>query len=444
VEAEHAGADAVRSSKPDADSVDAVVGMSGLHAGVIVFVGVAFANAGNALFHLIAGRWLGPSSYGELASLLALLGLVAFPLAAVQLAIAREVAQFRTTGQPDRIRALYQLSIKVGLLAGVILAILLGLAMFLARGILDVDDSTAIVLTAIGAIPAVFAPIVAGLAQGLERFVVFSLAQFIGPALRILLLLLLLAAGFGVSGAVGAGVVSSVATVLVVMWLLREWWPPASSGLHVERLSFLRSLSPIVVGILAFTSLTTIDVVVAKIVFTGDEAGIYGAASLVGRLILYLPAAIVSVLLPKVSSRAAVGRSSTDILIRSTAATAVLCVAATILYAVAPTLLLRLAFGEDYTEGADLLWMFGVAMTGYALLNVVFVYRIAHHEWFVSLLLAAGALAQLAAFALFHESPRELLVVSIAFAYGLLAIAVVAPRTRRAGHTSGQSGSGQP
>jgi O-antigen/teichoic acid export membrane protein len=403
--------------------------MSGVRAGTIVFIGITFANAGNAVFHLIAGRWLGPSSYGELASLLAILGLVAFPLAAVQLALAREVSQFRVLGERGRIRAVYRLSIRVGLAIGVGLTIVLLVSILLAREILDVDDSTAILLTAISAIPAVFAPIVAGLAQGLERFVVFSLAQFIGPGLRILLLVGLLGAGFGVSGAVGAGFGSSVITVLVVMWLLKEWLQPSESGVHVQLGGAVRSLGPIIVGILAFTSLTTIDVVVAKVVFTGDEPGIYGAASLVGRLILYLPAAIVSVLLPKVSSRAAVGISSRDILVRSAAATAALCVAATIVYALAPDLLLRFAFGGDYLGGSDLLWRFGVAMTGYALLNVVFVYRIAHHEWFVSLILAVGAIAQLAAFAVFHDSSETLLTVSIVFAYALLAVGLLTPRS---------------
>lgn len=405
--------------------------MSGFQAGAIVFIGIAFANAGNAVFHLVAGRWLGPSSYGELASLLAILGLVAFPLAAIQLALAREVSQFRVRGERGAIQKLYRYSIGWGLAVGVGLTIVLLASILFSRDVLDVDDSTAIVLTAIGAIPAVFAPVVAGLAQGLERFVVFSLAQFIGPALRILCLVGLLAAGLGVSGAVGAGIVSSTLTVVVVMWLLKEWLQVPESGSAVHIGIAARSLGPIVVGILAFTSLTTIDVVVAKVVFAGDEAGIYGAASLVGRLILYLPVAIVSVLLPKVSSRAAVGLASRDILVRSAAATGVLCVAATVAYALAPNFLLRLAFGSEYSGGADLLWRFGIAMTGYALLNVVFVYRIAHHEWFVSLLLAVGAVAQIGAFAVFHESPETLLTVSIVFAYALLVVGLVTPRSRR-------------
>ena len=46
-------------------------GMSGLRASVIVFVGVGIANLSNYLFHLLSARSLGPSSYGDVATLAA-------------------------------------------------------------------------------------------------------------------------------------------------------------------------------------------------------------------------------------------------------------------------------------------------------------------------------------------------------------------------------------
>jgi hypothetical protein len=89
-----------------------------------------------------------------------------------------------------------------------------------------------------------------------------------------------------------------------------------------------------VIGLLAITSLTTADVIVAKAVFDDHEAGIYGSASLVGRMILYLPAAIVTVLLPKVSARVTRGEGSGDILAASIGVTLAASALLTIAYAV--------------------------------------------------------------------------------------------------------------
>ena len=66
--------------------------MRGLHAGAIVLVGVIAVNAGNYLFHLLAARELGPASYSDVVSLIALAGLIEPKLAALPGVTAVEIA----------------------------------------------------------------------------------------------------------------------------------------------------------------------------------------------------------------------------------------------------------------------------------------------------------------------------------------------------------------
>ena len=133
------------------------------------------------------------------------------------------------------------------------------------------------------------------------------------------------------------------------------------------------------IGLLAITSLTTADVIVAKAVFDDHDAGIYGSASLVGRVILYLPAAIVTVLLPKVSARATRGETSGDILAASVGVTVGASALLTLAYAVLPGTVVQLAFGSAYDDAGSLLFLFGIAMSGYALLNVLLIYHLARN-----------------------------------------------------------------
>jgi len=223
-----------------------------------------------------------------------------------------------------------------------------------------------------------------------------------------------------------AGLVASVVAVLVPLWFLRHWLVVGvGQTVPVSAVEARRLVVPIVLGLLAITSLSSIDVVFAKVALSDHDAGLYGGASLIGRLILYLPAAIVAVVLPKVSGRAALGRATTDILLKSLLATAALCVVAVTLYATVPRLVVDIAFGAKYEEATGLLWLFGVAMTGFALLNVLFVYHLGRRTYSVSWLLCAGAVAQIMGFALFHDSAEELLAVSIVIAYSLLAVYAV-------------------
>lgn len=427
-----AGARSPLLSFPEPRLVESGHRMRGVKAGAIVFAGVAAANAGNAVFHLVAGRWLGPSDYADLASLLALLGLISFPLGAVQIALAHRIAYLTARRDAGGIRALYRDTLGAALALGLLGAIAMGAAATLIRGALNVDSTLAVVMTAGCVLPAALAPVVAGLAQGLERFFLFAIAQAGAPIVRIVWLVPLLAAGAGVAGAVSATLAASVLALVVPGWMLAGWLRRGEVHSPLRSLRrFARSLLPAAFGILALTSLTTFDVIVAKLAFSDYEAGIYGGASLVGRLILYVPAAIVAVLLPKVSSRVALGERTKDILNGSLIVTAAFCLAATLFYVVAPGVIVDLSFGADYAAAGNLLWFFGVAMTGFALVNVLFIYDLARGSARMSWILSAGAVVQLALFAFLHSSPRTLLVVDILVAYPLLLVGRLSMRASR-------------
>ena len=101
------------------------------------------------------------------------------------------------------------------------------------------------------------------------------------------------------------------------------------------------------------------------------------------------------------------------------------------MYALLPHLIVRIAFGSKYEGSSSILWMFGIAMTLYSLLNVILVYRLGHGETRTSWLLLAGVGVQAALFAAFHSSARELLAASIATAAVLLTLAVAVPAVSR-------------
>jgi O-antigen/teichoic acid export membrane protein len=180
------------------------------------------------------------------------------------------------------------------------------------------------------------------------------------------------------------------------------------------------ALLPVVGGMLAITCLTTDDLVAAKVTFSPHEAGLYGSASLIGRVILYLPIAIVTVLLPYVAARTSAGRATAGLLWRSLLATGTFCLVFTAIYASLPKLIVRIAVGSKYEGASSLLWMFGIAMTLYSLLNVVLVYRLGRGETRTSWLLLAGVGLQAVLFAAFHSTPHELLAADIATAVILL------------------------
>src|SRR5687767_2489105 len=158
--------------------------MPGVHAGAIVFLGIAAANIGNYAFHLISARTLGPSAYGDVASLVALAGMISLPLGGVQVIVARRVASDAAGGRAARISAFARRSVSVAIVAGIAFAaVLMAASPFLADW-LDIDSVPAVLLTAAFATTAVLTPALWGLAQGLQEFRALAVAMGISPLFR--------------------------------------------------------------------------------------------------------------------------------------------------------------------------------------------------------------------------------------------------------------------
>lgn len=412
----------------DADA--AVRDVAGTRAGAVVFAGIVALNGGNSLFHLVAARYLGPADYSELVSLLALSGLIALPLGAIQLAVARAVARDAAVGLAADVTARARQSVLLSLGIAVLLTILVLAATPLIEKVLEIDATLSVALTAVLTIPSLLAPALWGVAQGLQRFSLISGTATLGAALRVALLAAVIPLGLTVEGALAATVaassVAALATVVILGPVLR-----APTNARHSHAAFARDAVPVAVATLAITSLTTVDLLVAKAALSSTEAGVYGSASLLGRLILYVPSTIAIVLLPKVTYRAAAARATHDILRASLLVTAVISLLATAVLAAAPKLVLNLTFGADFASAAPLLWLFGVAMTQFALLNIVLIHDLGHHSTTVARLLIAGAVLELAGYALFHDSGRQLLYVAVAT--GSLLLAACAAGTLRSG-----------
>src|SRR3954454_10066408 len=73
---------------------------------LLLFV-LAFVNGSNYLFHVVISRMLGPSDYGALAALLAVVLVLSVPFSVVQTAVAEKTAVFHSSG---RVGAVSQLA----------------------------------------------------------------------------------------------------------------------------------------------------------------------------------------------------------------------------------------------------------------------------------------------------------------------------------------------
>lgn len=408
---------------PTVDEPPLVAMVPGTRAGLIVFGGIATLNLTNAVFHLVTARVLGPEEYSQLATLLTLAGLIALPVGATQIALARYVSDAAARESAATVAYLARRSAAIALPVGVALMLALAALSPFLRDALGIHAVAPVLLIALYTLPAVLAPIFWGFAQGLQRFGILAASIAVGSILRVAVVLALVPLGLGVTGATAATLMSGVATLLIPLPLFMHWLRrPRRAAKPPQWREVTAFLGPVAVGTLAITSLTTVDLIAAKLALSEHSAGVYGGASFIGRLLLYLPMTIATVLLPKVTSRVAVAQDTKEILHASLAVTAAFSLVGTALLVALPHLVVRLTFGSEYVSAVPLVGVFGLAMTMYALLNVQLVYHLGHGRTGMAWLLLAAAVAQVLLYIGVHGSTYQLVFMNLATAVAVLIV----------------------
>ena len=163
---------------------------------------------GNAAFHLLAARLLGPSQYSEIVSLVAVAGLISLPFGGIQFVVARFVAVDATTGDTARMGAFIRRAVIATAIVAAALSVVLTIASPLLQNALGVGGLTPVVLTTLYTLPALLAPTFWGVAQGLQRFGLLSASMVAGTFVRIGIVVALIPFGIGVGGVMGATLVT--------------------------------------------------------------------------------------------------------------------------------------------------------------------------------------------------------------------------------------------
>jgi O-antigen/teichoic acid export membrane protein len=372
----------------------------------LVLTGANVASIGGTyLYNLICIRWLGAARFGDVAAVTALATIVALPFTGLQSALARDVARLDSVGDQGGVRGLLSVVLRRGLIAQLVLVILLLAAAPLTADLLHLA-STWIAVVAVGLIAVtVMLPVLQGFLQGLGRFTNIA-AQTAVLGLSKPLLAIPLIVVSSTSGALLAGAVSGVLTAGVALFGLRlvKQWPRTAPPDHP-----LAGAVPVILGLVSFSVMTNLDILVAKAALPSHAAGTYAVASLVGKVTVYVPIAISLVLLPRAVSLRERGEDSFRPVSLSVATVVGFGALYSLILLAVPQSLVELAFGPTFGDARDLLAPCALAMTLCGIVNIKLVIAFAAREHgFVGVALL-GVLVQVLLMAILHDSAYEIL-----------------------------------
>jgi O-antigen/teichoic acid export membrane protein len=382
-----------------------------------MFAATSVANFSAYLLHVFMSRMLGPAEYAVFVSLLSVFMVVSVPVTPIQTVVARYTAEFKALGQYGQLRLL--LTDLLGKLVG--LGVLIGALFVLVSGpiaaFLRIPSSIPVMVVGTMVLVSMLSPVALGALQGLQDFTRLGAYTVAAAVIRLILGVALAYVGLGASGALAASTLSTALVFLLALLplrpLLKPRQPPglAAPDRSASAPAIFGYLASVFVALGCFTALTNVDVVLVKHFFDPVQSGHYSAASMVGKMILYLPGAVAIVMFPKASERSTLNQDTLGVLYNSLLVVGLISGAMVLIYFIFPAHVVRFLFGVQYVPAAPLVGIFGLSMAFYGLLNILLFYFLSIKEQRFLLLLVGGALAEIILLLLFHSAPEQIIVV---------------------------------
>lgn len=383
-------------------------------------------NVCNYGYHFFMTRWLGPASYGVLSSVVALMLLSGVPALIATSVIVKYAAEFSATGADGKVHALY---VRAVWWLGAIASILVALSVLYSGEIsafLRLNDPGLVIIASFGIALGLAIPAFRGVLQGVQDFSRLAVSTAVEGLGKAILGVLLTVVGFGLRGAVAGYAAGTLIALTYSYFALTRYRVSMPAAIGVAVGGLLKATTGVAAAILGTTLLSSIDLILVKHFFPPEQAGIYAAASLAGKVLLFVGGFIPPLVLPKVAARNAQGSSASSILLLSIAMSAALSAVGLLCTALMPHAIIRLFAGASYDGAASILLPYAAAMAVLAMLQIASNYLIGVHRYRFAVVLLAGGVAEIVAIAICHQSltlvTYEILgiMLSIGFLIGLL------------------------
>ena len=389
---------------------------------VVLLSGSTLATAINLAYNVAVARFLGARGFGHATAVYTLLTITSAVTLSFQIIVTKTIAQQRSEEGRDGIyRALH----RGALGCGALVAMLWLLFRHCITDYLYVPSTSLVAILAIGA--AFYVPLGArrGYIQGAYGFTRLAHNLVLEGAVRLIGSLIMIFAGFGVTGVIAANAAGIMTAYLAIAPKLSK-----RNSDPVALFSRVRELSYAMVFFAGQVLINNCDIVLVKHFFEPKAAGLYAAVAMIGRVIFAFSSAVINSMFPVVAGSGHEERKNLSLI--ATSLLLVLSVGS--IFAVAlrftPGWVWTMFFGSSFALSGPhgfsyLLALYAIMTVVYSLSVVIITYemsyKVANTSWLQ--LIFSGVV--IAAIDRFHHSLLEVIVVQLVLVLALLVMVAV-------------------
>jgi O-antigen/teichoic acid export membrane protein len=397
---------------------------------LVLFFGSSIASFGNYLYHLLMGRMLGPVDYGFLASIISFTYYLGVLLTAISLVVVKYASSFKGQKNLGAVFYFYSWSLKKAAIFCIILFVMLMVISPWLKSFLHWSSNWPFFWAVVSSLAYVFLTINLSLLQAFLRFGLMSLTGIIQIGIKLLTAVVLVWLGWQVLGAMLAFPISTLVGLIISVFFIRSFLTKNSRSRQLKKKAFtnreiIKYSLPVFFSVLAFTSLYTTDIVLVRHFFPAHQAGLYAALGTLGKILFFASSPVVLVMFPIVSERHSNGKGYANLLGMSFGLVLAICAGISGLYFLLPKLMINLLFGSEYLAASPLLGYFAIFLSFYCLAYLLTNYYLSIKKTKAVALPVVASLIQIGLIVLFHQSLKQVVLVSTGVLVMLLAALVL-------------------
>ncbi|MCU0666124.1 MAG: hypothetical protein MUF05_03405 [Candidatus Omnitrophica bacterium] len=389
---------------------------------LVVFFGATLVNICNLLFQLFIAHSFTPIDFASFNALLSFVMILSAPLANLQVVSAKFCASYRSGNDLAKLRYFLQEFIRRTTWMGIISLVLFYVFSVFMLDKLKIDSPYSAYLLAILFALSWVVPVVSGGVQGIEAFKWLSFILAASHILKLACAVFLIKIGLGIPGAFMAFLISSAAIVILSVIPLRNiiFAPYVRQDVDFNRK--ITFIFPVMAASFVYMMLINADMILVKYFFSAQESGIYAVYQMVGKIFLFLPAAVATVIFPKTSSLSSKNMQTHHFLRRGLLYAGFLVLCAAIFYNLFPVFTLKVLTGKAMPEAVFLGRMFSVSMSFFTLCSILFYYFLSISDFRFLKYFFLAAVLQLALISLFHTALFQVQLIMCVNSFALFLI----------------------
>jgi O-antigen/teichoic acid export membrane protein len=377
----------------------------------IVFAGSMVSNVGSYVYHLLMGRMLGPSGYGELSSLFSILYIFTVPLLVGQTVLVKFISGFKATGDHGQAKTLLYSVTQKALIVCFIGFPLIYMVSPWITGFLHLPSTTLFLLIYILFVISLLSIIVTSMLQGYQKFIWFSLLTSGVIIFKVILSVPFIR--FGITGVLFAAIISAGIIYGLYSIPLSFIFKIKPKTMTLTKKEAFRFAVPTLFTLLGITSLYSTDIILVRHYFSPKEAGLYAALAILGKIIFYASSSVALVLFPVLSERSAKGIKSQKLILSAIGAVAAVSVILTGVYFLFPEFIIGMLFGKQYTGAGALLGLFGIFIAFFSVGNIILNACLGIGKTGIWIVPSVCAILQIITILLLHDSIHTILLINI-------------------------------